>query len=712
MGPTSTKSADGGARLPKFRLSRGLRHAMLRLARTGGFVRYAMLGPLEVFDGGRRVDVGARKQRAVLAVLLLDTNVPVPLERLAAELWGRERPERATATLQAYVSHLRRALEPDRPPGADPQRLVSRGRGYMLVTDDADIDTRRFERLAADGRQRLPGDPQAARRILAAALALWRGPFLGEFAGEAFAEADAARLAELRAAALEDRIEADLALGAHASAVAELDRLVRCWPLRERLWGLLMVALSRAGRQAEALRAFQNCRRMLNDELGLEPGPGLRQLERDVVDQRDELSWRWPPAGRPSISVAATPIGAAASDGDETALVGRTRERLALEAALGDAWAGRGQMVLLAGEAGIGKTALAEELADRVGAEVGSAVAWGRCHEGEGAPAWWPWSQVLRRLSQDAAASDDGPALAAFEIPARPETLGPRQRFAGNERAANALLGHAAARPCLVVLEDIQWADAASLELLSFLLPWLDGARLLVVATYRDAAVESGSTLANALGQLAGHPTVRRLRPPPLIPVEVGRLIAGMARRPASTAMTTEVWRRSDGNPFFVVELVRLLEAEGVLEASDPAAVDRAGVPDSLGDVIRRRLAGLPEQTQAVLRIAAVAGRQFDLDAVEAVSGLDGDAALEQVELAVMSGVLQEGDAAGRRYRFVHDLVRQVLEDALGARRRARLRTRLAEVRATTARTERDEKADLAPHPLNVLPALAIDGCR
>ncbi|MDQ1396555.1 MAG: hypothetical protein QOG64_1814, partial [Acidimicrobiaceae bacterium] len=220
-------------------------------------MEFRILGPLEVIHDGHAVDVGGLKQRAVLALLLVDGNRVVSLDRLIDQLWGDEAPPRATGSLQAYISNLRRALEPGRPPRTPPSVLVTLPPGYVLRIADEDLDAARFQHLAVEGRRRLDeGRPADAYEALSTALALWRGPALADFSYHTFARTESARLDELRLTALEDRIEAEMALGRHAAAVAELEGMVKEQPLRERLWGMLMLALYRSGRQAEALRAF------------------------------------------------------------------------------------------------------------------------------------------------------------------------------------------------------------------------------------------------------------------------------------------------------------------------------------------------------------------------------------------------------------------------------------------------------------------------
>ena len=246
-------------------------------------MEFRILGPLEVLEEGRPVPITGAKERALLAILLLHANEPVTTDRLIDELWGEAPPSTARKSLQVRVATLRRAL-PEGP-------LVTRGGSYLVQVDTDQLDLLRFERLLSDGRQALAdGDAEAAAATLREALGLWRGRALADFADEAFAEPAVARLEELRLTALELRIEAELALGLQAQLVGDLRELVAVHPLRERLRGQLMLALYRDGRQAEALELYQHTRDTLTEELGIEPGTALQELQRAMLRQDAALA--------------------------------------------------------------------------------------------------------------------------------------------------------------------------------------------------------------------------------------------------------------------------------------------------------------------------------------------------------------------------------------------------------------------------------------
>jgi DNA-binding response OmpR family regulator len=263
-------------------------------------IEFRLLGRVEAWRAGVRVELGGPKQRAVLASLLLRAGRVVSQDQLVDDLWPDDPPARATATVQVFVSNLRRALEPDRPRGAPARVLVTDAPGYRLAVDPAAVDAHAFTDLLAEART--TADPERTAALLGEAAALWHGPALAGLPDAPFARTEAARLEELRLGAAEDRTEAELALGRHETLVAGLERRVRTHPLRERSRAQLMLALFRCGRAAEALAAYRAGRRLLADELGLEPGARLRELEQAILRQDPALAWHPP---RPVLSAPA-----------------------------------------------------------------------------------------------------------------------------------------------------------------------------------------------------------------------------------------------------------------------------------------------------------------------------------------------------------------------------------------------------------------------
>src|SRR6266516_667105 len=335
-------------------------------------MRFRLLGPLELDDGGRTIDISRPKQRALLAVLLLNANRVVSTDSLIDALWEEHIPDTAAKALQVHVSHLRRLL------GAT--RLQTKAPGYLLQVADGEYDVHEVEALV---RQARTESPAQARVTWQRARSLWRGEPFADFGTQRFAQAEIARLEELRLVAIEGHLEAELTRGQPAELIGELESLVTEHPLRERFRYQLMLALYRSGRQAEALEAYRDARGVLREELGLEPSRALRDLERAILSQDPSLEQK--------------PAEGLGDDGESApgTFVGRKPELGDLVAGLDDALGGRGRLILLTGEPGIGKSRLADELIRRA-RERGADILVGRCWEAGGAPAYWPWVQSLR----------------------------------------------------------------------------------------------------------------------------------------------------------------------------------------------------------------------------------------------------------------------------------------------------------------------------
>jgi DNA-binding SARP family transcriptional activator len=420
---------------------------------------YRILGPLEALDGERRLPLGGARQRSVLALLLLHGNEALTRDLIIDQLWGDEPPPTAAKVLQNCISALRKEL----PGGADTLRTISGA--YSLAVGPDELDRDRFETLVAEGRAALAAgeQPEAAER-LRKALGLWRGSPLSDFSYERFAQEEITRLEELHVAAVEDRIEADLALGRHDQLAPELEALVTRHPLRERLRWQLMLALYRAGRQAEALDAYRAARRTMLADLGIEPGRALQELERAILAQDPALDGPSPRPAAQGRHAGMRPGRHAASP-----LVGLADELTALEAGLDDAIAGRGRLFVVVGAAGSGKTRLADEIGSAA-KQRGSRILWGRGWDGGGAPAYWPWSQALR---------DADHALPT------PQSDDAAERFRFFEAVTETLRSEAAKQSLLLVLDDLQAADESSILLLEFVAAELPEMAALVLALGR-----------------------------------------------------------------------------------------------------------------------------------------------------------------------------------------------------------------------------------
>jgi len=310
-------------------------------------VLFRVLGPLEALHEGRTLPLGGAKQRALLAILLLNANRPVSTDTIVDLLWGEHPPPSSAKVVQVYVSRLRKALGYADDAGVTHRGITTTASGYSVEAKSEELDVLLFETLVARGRRAQDsGDPERAAELLGEALALWRGPALADFEFEHFASTEIGRLEDMRLSTLEARIEADLALGRHAEVTGELEALLGSHPARESLAGLLMLALYRSGRQADALACFHRVRTYLDDELGLEPSLELREMHQRVLNQ--DRSLRWVPRQRSPHNLPSP----------STSFVGRSDELKELAPLLD-----RGRLVTLTGPGGAGKSRLAVELA-------------------------------------------------------------------------------------------------------------------------------------------------------------------------------------------------------------------------------------------------------------------------------------------------------------------------------------------------------------
>jgi tetratricopeptide (TPR) repeat protein len=421
-----------------------------------------------------------------------------------------------------------------------------------------------------------------------------------------------------------------------------------------------------------------------------------------------------------------TPPPAVAQRADHphrTAFVGRDAEQAELHAALDSALGGQGQLVLIAGEPGIGKTRLARELSDEVQAD-GGQILWGRCWEEDGAPSFWPWMQVIRawmvaRSVEELRAGFAGDAVLigqvlpelAERLPgvSDPPRLEPAlARFRMFEAIINWLQRAAAARPTVVVLDDLHRADTPSLLLLRFLVRELANTRLLVLGTYRDTEPPN-QPFARVLADLLRESTARRIRLAGLDRAEVGLLVELTTGKPAPPTVLARILERTSGNPFFLRELVQLLQDKGRLHHAD--TIDPVeDVPLGVLDVIRGRVGELSEAAANVLAAASVLGRDFDLTTLSLVCDTDGDRLVGLVEEALAAGLVFEVPDRLGRYRFSHILVRDAVYGQLRGSRRARLHQHAGEALESVYGSTADAHlAELAHHFLHASPPTVVD---
>jgi DNA-binding SARP family transcriptional activator len=609
-------------------------------------MRVRVLGELEILLDGHLIDLGGPKPRALTGLLVAAEGRPVPVDYLVDQIWGESPPSRVEASLQSYVARLRRALHPAGSGRGTDRVLRTHAGAYSIDLDGALLDARRFIDLLTEARS-ASGDARVG--LLDQALGLWRGSAYAGLGCPAL-EAEAVRLDELRMTAVEESWALRLARGEEARAAAELEQLVRMYPLRERLWALLARALYAGDRQGDALAALRRAREHLAEEIGVDPGPELRRLEEAVLRQDPALE-----AAAPAVAVA--PVMGVGPAVPETvpadrrlAIYGRDRMLAAVDAVLDGAASGAGATVVVAGAPGVGKTRLLDAVvasARARGFRIGRA-GW----EDRGAPPLWAWTRAVTGLL------GNGEVLESEVSDATTASF----------RRADALVDAVrAGPPCLVVLDDLHWADADSLRLLRRVAAGAGTVPLVVVVATRSAEAEVPAPLAEALVALARTGALR-LDLAGLDATAVREWVGDQAGVPLSDETAERLVERTGGNPFYVTELLRLLLADDAL--SDPDADAWRAVPTGVRDVVRQRLAVLEGDAATVVGVAATVGRSFDLDVVATASGQP----VEVVEQAVgtLEGLgLVEGAGPGR-VQFTHALVRDAVHSATPVTARSR----------------------------------------
>jgi DNA-binding SARP family transcriptional activator len=612
-------------------------------------LRVQVLGVLAVAVDGREVPVhelASRKGRTLLKLLLARRDSVVPADVLAEALWEGRPPADPHANLATLVSRLRAVL--------GPEAIASERQGWRFVAGArVEIDLEEAERLAGEAEARLAGQPALALAAAERALALLgRGPFLADepdadWAMPARREAD-----RLGARARRLAWEAALAVGDPAHALAHARAATDADPLDESAWRAVMLAHAAAGEPAAALAAYEHLRQTLAEELGADPSPQTSSLHLTILRGTPEAEGVGGPS-RPGAGVAAdvhSPVGPTAGD---PGFVGREVELAELAAAWKEAVGGHPGVVLVLGEAGIGKTRLVEAVAELAGA-TGGLVVQARCYEAERSLFLQPMAEAVRAAALAlppgrvaAAAGDAAGALAELvpdlrrllDLPGYERAPAELRRRRSFEAVAAFVRGLADQQPLLLVVDDLHLAGASTLELLHFLLRRLHGDRVLLLAGVR---AEEG---AEALAALAEAGPVLELGPLP------AAAVAELARRFGVADLAGPVLERARGHTLFTVESLRAA-AEG--------GRDRAAVPVSLRDAVQTRARRAGPDVETLLRAAVVVGAAFDLEVVAGLLGLPVEVAAARAERALAARLLVEDDT-GAGYRFANDLVREVL---------------------------------------------------
>jgi DNA-binding SARP family transcriptional activator len=647
--------------------------ARLSLTLLGGFQARRDPGPL--------LALPTRKSQALLAYLALPLGRAHPRDALAALLWGGLRQESARAGLRQALFFIRKALgDPD---GA----LRHEGDTLALAPAAVDADTAMFERLV------LAGTPDA----LAQAAALYRGDLLSGFAldeapFEEWLVRERERLRELAVEALARLLAQQRAGGGKAEdALHTALQLLGLDPLQEPVHRTLMRLYADGGRRGAALRQYQQCVAVLQRELGIEPETETKVLYQEILRRRDERRVADEAlASRRSPHVAESRTSGA---GDETELIGRATEMGELQTALGRATGGAGRVVVVLGDAGIGKSRLVIELAADA-TRSGVTVLFGRSYESEQILPFGPWVDALR-----AGHVADDLALLERLGPLRSELARLLPEIGGGPPAGatevgpvfesmTQLIGQLARTgPVLVVLEDLHWADEMSARLLTFVGRRLANWPVLLMATAREDEMARAATLQRAMDDLGDHGlTTLSLRP--LSRPDTHTLVRTLARNADESWLDRvgeHAWQASEGNPFVVVETVRA-HAQG-------ATLDQGrglGLPERVRDMVGRRLERLSERAQILAAVASVIGREFEFPLLARAATLGEEEAAAALEELVRGRVLH---GLGERFDFTHDRIRKVAHDRILAPRRKLLHRRVAEAIEATYAEELERHA-------------------
>jgi DNA-binding SARP family transcriptional activator/tetratricopeptide (TPR) repeat protein len=658
-----------------------------------------VLGPVEVVCDGRAVDLGGVKARALVARLLVDRGLVVSVDRLVDSLWGDGDGQGAEIALRSTISRLRKRL---RGAGAPGDVIVTRAPGYLLDVPADATDVFAFEQLVAEGKRQLARrHPTESTRLLIRAQELWRGTAYSEVRDEPFARAEARRLEELLLTAIESRVDAELTMGRHAALVGELESLTSANPLRERLWSQRMLALYRSGRQAEALRVFQDLRSILVAELGIEPGHDVAWLEHAILNQDPALDFAVPEEPTDDVmplgSTPASPTAAGyrvrvPTPTTEGALIGREYET----ALLRDWWTsvrnGDSRLLLVDGDSGIGKTRIVGDLALAVEDE-GSLVLWGRCDEDPVAP-FQPFAEALGRYFQVVSADQflQMPEWQLTElarlvvrlrehIPFEEEATDPdSERFRFFE-AVTATLGELSSDgSVLLIVDDLHWADRPTLLLLRHVLRNVEHSKLGVVGIYIDTEVPTDHRLRSLSADFRADRSVTAVHLEGLGLDGVEEFVRCWPKVPPDLAL--QLFKLTDGNPLFLDELLRQLsEGDASSEGDgDESVPPDLSPPEAIRELVARRVSRLPQDVIYLLHAAAVAGPEFEASIVAEAADLTPDQRLDALDRAEESRLLRRiGGEVLDRFAFTHALVREAIYSELLRGRRARYHHKIAD---------------------------------
>ncbi len=696
-------------------------------------LRLSILGHLAVFLEGREIPFNGSVRKALLIRLALDPGHSVPTNVLMEDLWGDSPPANAYGTLQSHVSLIRRAL------GA--KAVVNRGGGYLLDLSPEAVDANRFTGLVETARNRFEEFRYTeAIGLFEDALALWRGEALSDVSGFHWSLGEAARLEEFRLSALEWLFDCLLASGQAQRVAAEAESALAREPLREQLWAKLMVALYRCGRQADALRTYQRLRSRLGEDLGIEPSRELVLLEQAILNQDPSLipvghngsgkpDSRAPEGRTVSQEAAVREAGISSTSRGELErsanahkghyempavlrreaqdeFVGRSEALAVLSGILSFSSERPGGCVLISGEPGIGKTALVSHFALDAHSR-GAIVLLGQAHEDFGRP-FGLFADIVSQCAQQGLGgfpecdprlftlldspiqgdpSDDGKSGSINRYRANSSPDPENERFLLVNSVIDLMSRVAAAGPALVILEDLQWSDRPSLQLLRKLVVENHRVGIGIVATFRGSDIERDHPLQGILAALRRNSSVKRVDLGGLEALETERILcslAPMASREEVALVAKTLHDEARGNPFFSRELVQHLIESGTLVCGDDGLwkldshMQINNLPASIMEVTTQRVERLGKDARSILEVASVMGTEFELEILAAVSGFLEDDVIEVLESAQLAQIVSESASENGRYGFVHALLQRAIYDSLSLNRASRIHLSVA----------------------------------
>jgi ABC-type oligopeptide transport system substrate-binding subunit/DNA-binding SARP family transcriptional activator len=679
-------------------------------------LRLRFLGPLDIRYGDQPLPKPPTlKSQSLLAYLILHRHHPQPRDRMVGLFWG-DRPERkARASLSTALWHIRRCL---------PHETLILSDSHTVQFDpqsDLWLDVEEFERLADSRWPMADGSPnQEAISHLQSAISLYRGDFLDGFYDDWIIN-ERYRLEALFLEALARLMIGHEARGEHDAALVTALRLLGHDPLREDAHRAAMRAYCRLGQRNAALEQYHRCREVVLEELGVEPMVETTELYQAILEGRFEVGRVPPiqiPAVEPSVPLGRSPLDVVTP----VKLVGRGQEMAFLRDCWQRAQAEQGGLVLISGEAGVGKTRLVEEFANRLRWQ-GVRVLWGRCYEFERAMPYQPIAEALRTvlptLTPSELAAIPGGSLAEVArlvpevaevqpgLEGSPEPDQEQARLCdGVTRFLAALSSHGA---LLIVLEDLHWASESTLQLLHYLARHLADHPVIIAGTFRPEAIGLEHALLDLRRRLAREGLAKPLRLSRLSPAAVETMVVEMSGAgDAVLPLAKRLYQETEGHPFFLMEIIKALFETEVIHLEESAwqgdfariSEGELPLPASVSEAIQARAHRLDEDTQEALRLAAVLGREFDFELLNAVWGRGEEATLEALDDLLRHRLIDEGTGPlDRDYTFTHHKIQEVVYAGMPRRRREHAHARVGAAMETLYGSQVEELAgELAFH--------------